>query len=414
MKLIKIMFLMFAFALAGCHSANAALPSPSQIATMMDNGDLRGADAALHQVLAVKDTAKVHYMLAQVYLKEGKRPDAQAELARANMMDPYHAYTDNAHYRPVADAIAGRVMPVESHAATPPAVVVVHDSPPANSDNSVKILGILLVFIVVGGVTRYLIDQRKKKDALKDALALVKAKAVSLVSDSERALLNEKTSASPNSQRLDLLNDINLRILNAYDRAKNLVTEDLDTIQQLSTELSDLQSALSSAKNTSPSTKKKEARVADYTNHSPVNQPKTEVPNSTPVNSNTPAAATAATAAPATMTPVIINNTGNNGSSLTDVLIAEELLNSQQRANDDRRREQERQDREDRAREQERRAEEQREADRREREDSWRNSSSSSDSGNDDRWSFSSSSSDSGSNDSWESSSSDSGSSDSW
>lgn len=373
MKYIKILLLSLML-----FSANAfALSSPSQISAMMDAGHLTQAENALHDVLgAGKNTAKVHYMLAQVYLKEGRLPNARNELARANQMDPEHSYTDNAHYRPIADAIAGHVV----NASTGSSVVVV------KSDNSfLKVLaGILLLGLLGWGIVAAYLFYRNKREAeaeFNEAESKLTSSASKLVQDIQKAILSEKTSVSPSPAKLSAINSVNFRALNVFDRIKSLNTADISDINQLGNEVADIRQALN------------EVLDADYSGVAPtVKVTKTHKRVVDIVEPEAaPAPASGAAFAPATAAPVITQAApqpqtvvvnSNGGMSMTDFLVADMLINEPRRNYDN---------------------------------DYYTPTPApvvEPDSGNNDNWT--SPDTDSGNNDDWSSSSSDSGNNDSW
>lgn len=382
MKYVKILLLSLILL-----SFNAfALNSPSQIAAMMDSGNLKGAESSLQDVLhSGKDTAKVHYMLAQVYLKEGRLPDARSELARANQMDPEHSYTDNAHYRPIADAIAGRHLSSNNAVGAP--VVVMTAAPSGPTDYTfLKVFGSFLVFglLAWAAIASFLSRKEKQEEQgrLDDAIASLRSGAALLVQDIQKEILAEKTSASPIPAKLTAINAVNFRALNLYERTKNLITADMSDVTRMHDELADINQALSEVLDNDYSgtltTVKVKKTKSSY-------QPKAEpVPVSETASVSHSSVASPTQAAPQ---PVVVNT--NNGLSLTDLLVADMVINEPRRHSDD-------------------------------------NyftrppapPVAEPDSGNDDRWtapssdsgnddSFSSSSSDSGNDDSWSSSSSD-------
>jgi hypothetical protein len=66
-----------------------ALPSPKDIETAVSQGHLTQAESMLREVIAAKpQSAKAHYELAQVLLRENRASEAQAELKQAQGIDP--------------------------------------------------------------------------------------------------------------------------------------------------------------------------------------------------------------------------------------------------------------------------------------------------------------------------------------
>lgn len=66
-----------------------ALPAPKDIETAVSQGHLTQAESMLREVIAAKpQSAKAHYELGQVLLRENRAPEAQAELKQAQSIDP--------------------------------------------------------------------------------------------------------------------------------------------------------------------------------------------------------------------------------------------------------------------------------------------------------------------------------------
>lgn len=418
MKLINVVLVSLALSLTACQAKAAdQLQSPSQIVAMMDRGDLNGAERAVKKVLEVKDTAKVHYILAQVYLKQGKRTEAQAELARANMMDPEHSYTDNAHYRPVADAIAGRVIKVA--AAAPVAAVAaapVVPEAPFNFAGLWVFLGILAFGALCGGGYLWY-DARERKrliaQQLEDSITSLRSKVARLVQDVGAAILNEKTSAAPVAAKLSDLAVINTKVLNLFDRAKNTAGLTDYDVSVLLTESESLRIKLTNIEYRQYGAKVQEEDSAPaYTPPPVIKRVRRTAETRTAQVPRRTSSVQSSSASTASGRDTVVVSNGSN--LVTDLLMVDMMLEESRRRDRDEADRRRRAERDEEERKAERRAEERREEARRQEESSWSSRSSSSDSSNNDSWSSSSSSSDSGSNDSWSSSpssSSDSGSS---
>ena len=387
MKYVKVLLLSFVL-----FTVNAfALSSPSQISTMMDTGNLRGAESALKDVLhSGKDTAKVHYMLAQVFQKEGRLPDARAELARANQMDPEHSYTDNTHYRPIADAINGRVTNTSVTAGAPIAVMTA--VPSKSIDFSFLIYFLLSALLVAAAIAAFMfyLNKREEQEKFIAFNLQLHSRAALLVQDIQKAILSEKTAVSPSAARLTAINTVNFRALNVYDRVKCLVTSDISDIVRLIGEVADIRQALNevldagySVTSTTVKIKKTYAKSASTTVVEAEAAPTSQaIPSAAPTSQAIPSAAPVITQAPP-QTVVV-----NSGLSMTDLLVADMIINEPHRHRDD---------------EYFTRPEAPAPQPDSGNNDTW--DTPSSDSGNNDSWS--SSSSDSGNNDSWSSSSSD-------
>ncbi|PUE08960.1 hypothetical protein B9Z51_08475 [Limnohabitans sp. T6-5] len=66
-----------------------ALPAPKDIETAVSQGHLTQAESMLREVIAAKpQSAKAHYELGQVLLRENRASEAHAELVQAQSIDP--------------------------------------------------------------------------------------------------------------------------------------------------------------------------------------------------------------------------------------------------------------------------------------------------------------------------------------
>lgn len=66
-----------------------ALPAPKDIETAVSQGHLTQAESMLREVIAAKpQSAKAHYELGQVLLRENRATEARAELQQAQSIDP--------------------------------------------------------------------------------------------------------------------------------------------------------------------------------------------------------------------------------------------------------------------------------------------------------------------------------------
>ena len=66
-----------------------ALPAPNDIAAAVNSGHLSQAEAMLHEVIREKPgSAKAHYELGQVLVREGRNTEARQELLEARRIEP--------------------------------------------------------------------------------------------------------------------------------------------------------------------------------------------------------------------------------------------------------------------------------------------------------------------------------------
>lgn len=396
-----------------------ALMSPQEIGKLIDSGQLAQAEDQLHAVLKVKDTAKVHYMLAQVYLRQKNMAAANQELETADRLDPAHSYTDITRYSQVANMIRGAVAEKRITVEAGPVKVISQPVQPSTPTNWGAVFGytILLALIVGGAIFGFSFFKKRKEtqetlDKKESELTEIKNGTLQLMPQLDAVILEAKTSANVVQEKVDALTKINKQVLNFYAELKDTkVTVDLDT-NSLSQELRNLKRKYNDALMIEKGKPEVKAEVKLKINPTPApeyhagkaaNAAASKVEGiTTSKRSHIPMSkqAPAPTPTPTVVHETVVVNSSNSG--LMDAILLNEVLES------DRRRE----------RDEERRAEERRAEERREREREQERSSSNwwgsgSDSGSD-SWS-SSRSSDSGSSSSWSSSSSsDSGSSSSW
>jgi len=417
MKFVKYLFVLV---LAISLNAFAAM-SPKEIGQLIDSGQLVQAEAAMQEVLKTRDTAKVHYLLAQVYQQMRRNVDAKNELAKADAMDPTHSYTTNDKYQAQAAKILGTTTaaPVVVTQAAPPQRQVITSpskpSEPIDGSAVAKVFGYIFGIAFVIALMFYIViavGKRREKAQLQEELekdiAALQARVATLVYTADNALLEAKTAPTPISSKINAIGTIKAKVLELYDRAKNETIADANECATMMTECRSLELSLNtvSLKNygaapvveevVQPEPAKRPALKPEYRQRPPA-PPAQSVPQPTHTTHRE---------------TVVVNQ----GSTLNDVLVTSVLLDSmnhnhrnedyERQQRDDRLREREAEDRRQREQDAEDRRERQREAERQAREDreeearqsTW--SSPVSDSGNDDNWS-SPSSSDSGSDNNW-------------
>jgi hypothetical protein len=204
-------------ALIMCAASAFAMPKPSDVEAAYKAHDYPRAESMLKEVLAVKDSAKAHWQLGQVYSAEGKHKQGLAEMQTAARLDPSFKFASTA-------AAGVRIMSNEQALAAPPAVVV--QSPiaipqgyavvaqaapnpaPVQADSGGH--GGLIVFLlllVAAGVGAYFLFFGKKKEekeatiAREEAASAQKAQLLDNSKDLEDAILIAKTSVMADSDR---------------------------------------------------------------------------------------------------------------------------------------------------------------------------------------------------------------------
>ncbi|WP_036141487.1 tetratricopeptide repeat protein [Luteibacter sp. 9135] len=86
---------LLAFALFSVALAATAADSPKDVQALIARGDYSGAEAMLRQAVSEHpQSAKAHYVLAEVLAHEGNIGDAKAEAGKAATLDPAIRFTD--------------------------------------------------------------------------------------------------------------------------------------------------------------------------------------------------------------------------------------------------------------------------------------------------------------------------------
>lgn len=135
-----------------------ALPAPKDIETAVSQGQLTQAEAMLREVIAAKpQSAKAHYELGQVLLRENRASEAHAELKQAQSIDPSLKFASDE--KQFQDLLAR----TQVHAPVPqPTKVQAAPTAPAQSGN-----GFSLTWVWIGvaalGVVALLIRMNRPK-----------------------------------------------------------------------------------------------------------------------------------------------------------------------------------------------------------------------------------------------------------
>lgn len=80
--------------------AASAADSPKDIQALISRGDYPGAETALRQAISEHpDSAKAHYILAEVLAHEGNIGEAKTEASKAATLDPSTKFTDPAKFQ---------------------------------------------------------------------------------------------------------------------------------------------------------------------------------------------------------------------------------------------------------------------------------------------------------------------------
>jgi len=142
---------LLAFALFSVALAATAADSPKDVQALIARGDYTGAEAMLRQAVSEHpQSAKAHYVLAEVLAHEGNIGDAKAEAGKAASLDPSIRFTDPTRFQQFQSKLNQALAPASatraaSRQATEAAPAPVEAAPRAGS---FPLTGLL----VIGGV----------------------------------------------------------------------------------------------------------------------------------------------------------------------------------------------------------------------------------------------------------------------
>ncbi|MDE2277091.1 MAG: tetratricopeptide repeat protein, partial [Burkholderiales bacterium] len=100
---MKRSLLVFSFAALLAAASAFALPDVAQVRSAVAQGHYGQAEAMMREVLAAKpDSARAHYVLAEILAHERRFGEAAAQAQRAAALDPSLAFTEPAKFRAFA------------------------------------------------------------------------------------------------------------------------------------------------------------------------------------------------------------------------------------------------------------------------------------------------------------------------
>lgn len=142
---------LLAFALFSVAVAASAADSPRDVQALIARGDYAGAEAMLRQAVSEHpQSAKAHYVLAEVLAHEGNIGDAKAEAGKAATLDPAIRFTDPARFQQFQAKLNQALAPVSS---TPTSSRQATYSAPANGEATPRASSFpLMGLLIVGGI----------------------------------------------------------------------------------------------------------------------------------------------------------------------------------------------------------------------------------------------------------------------
>lgn len=155
-KLLLSLILLAATAVA------SAADSPKDVQALIARGDFPGAEAALREAITEHpQSAKAHYVLAEVLAHEGNIGEAKAEANKAAALDPATHFTDPAKFQAFQQKLNQALAPATRASAAPVRYAESRPAPARESGGGFGLGGIALVGLVIV-VVAFLWSRRRR------------------------------------------------------------------------------------------------------------------------------------------------------------------------------------------------------------------------------------------------------------
>lgn len=133
--------------------AAQALPTVDEVQATAQRGDYAGAEKMMREVVAAKpDSARAHYVLAEILAHERKFPEAAEHASRARTLDPAIKFTDSTKFSAFEHLLEREQAAEKKSSATTPAVMPAAPSmraAPVQSSGGGVPVWLLIVGVVV-------------------------------------------------------------------------------------------------------------------------------------------------------------------------------------------------------------------------------------------------------------------------
>lgn len=159
-KLILFLALLILAPLAG------AADSPKDVQALISRGDYPGAEALLRDAIAEHpQSAKAHYVLAEVLAHEGNIGEAKAEASKAATLDPGTHFTDPAKFQAFQRKLNEALAPAANvRTAAAPARYGETGQPSRDEGGSSKLLKILAIGAGIALIASLWIRRKRAED----------------------------------------------------------------------------------------------------------------------------------------------------------------------------------------------------------------------------------------------------------
>ncbi|WP_225032696.1 tetratricopeptide repeat protein [Paraburkholderia sp. XV] len=199
-----------------------ALPTATQIETTIQQGDWQKADSQLNEVLkAHPDSARAHYLYAQVLDREGRPAEALTQLQQAKTLDPQVRFTDPARFAQtearlrsdaarVSGGAGGSVThrtnnPFAQQESAPATPSAFQPAPERHGPSMGMWIGIVVLIGAIALILRWTLRRARSQDdtrATDDRRAQLK-RATDLLNDVRSLKLDVKLSTAPGHEALE-------------------------------------------------------------------------------------------------------------------------------------------------------------------------------------------------------------------
>jgi hypothetical protein len=197
-----------------------AVPSATQIETTIQQGDWQKADSQLNEVLkAHPDSARAHYLYAQVLDREGRPADALAQLQQAKTLDPQVRFTDPGRFaqteaRLRADAarvgggggVSHRTSnPFAQQESAPATTSALQQAPARHGPSMGMWIGIVVLIAAIALILRWTLRRARSQDDTRanDDRRVQLKRVTDLLNEVRSLKLDVKLSTAPGHEALE-------------------------------------------------------------------------------------------------------------------------------------------------------------------------------------------------------------------
>lgn len=153
MKFPRFLLMCMALMSALWLGAAQALPNVDEVQAATQRGDYAGAEKMMREVVAAKpDSARAHYVLAEILAHERKFGEAREHASRARTLDPAVKFTDPAKFSTFEQLLQrqqGSAATAQVPAAVSPAAPPARAAPVERSDSGGVPVWLLVVGVVI-------------------------------------------------------------------------------------------------------------------------------------------------------------------------------------------------------------------------------------------------------------------------